>query len=142
MEGKLDQKSGMKDVEIGRRWFNWVRTVPALRSLDRASRQINLNRRGYRQVNLEIDGFLVVEGNLLALALRVLRRRRFRFAVTVGRAAAFRARHEILIARDATTPNKGSEEQQSQKRVCQGSTHGSASQYTNSSAGRRSGGSA
>ncbi len=62
---------------------------------------------------MKIERLVMVECNLLALALRVLRRRFFGFAITVRGTTAFRARpHEILFARNATAPNKGCQQQQ------------------------------
>jgi hypothetical protein len=118
-ERELDQKSGMEDLQIRRRWFDRVDAVPQFQAFDGAERQVDLDRGQNRQIDVVINRLLMVEGDLVAFAPGLLLGRRlFRFAVTVRRAAALRpSEHKILLARDAPTPDKGGEEEQGKKRT-------------------------
>jgi hypothetical protein len=102
----------MEDLQIRRRRIDRNderrQTFPVS---DSAEREIDFDSRNRRQRDLVIDRILMIESDLLAFALWVLRgRRRFPLAVTVGRATTPSARpHEILVAGDAATPDKGSQ---------------------------------
>jgi len=62
--------------------------------------------------------FLVIEGDLVAVAGRAVFERCLPFAMPVRIAAAVRlSEHEVLFARDAAAPQQGSQEQQRKKRT-------------------------
>ncbi len=68
MKGELDQKRGIKDLQIRRGWLDQIHTVPAFQRLDRADRQVYLKHSDCCQVDVEIDRLLMVKGNLFAFA--------------------------------------------------------------------------
>jgi hypothetical protein len=105
----------VEGLQIGRGWLYWIRIAPQCKRLDRAQWQ-RKRVNGDRQINVDIDGFLMVESNLLAFAPCVLLCRRVLLAMAVMRTAAFRARpHEVLFAGNATAPHKSREKQQRKK---------------------------
>jgi hypothetical protein len=110
-EKELDQKSGMENLQIRWRWLDRVYAIPAFPTFDWAYKNIHFGHGDHRQLDVLINGFVMVEGDLGAIASWVLIGRRFlRFAVTVGRAATFGAsEHKILFAGGAPTPDKCSE---------------------------------
>ena len=58
-------------MEIGRRRLDRISTLPALKRFDRAGGHIDLshlNRGDERQLNVEIERFLFVEGNEFAVS--------------------------------------------------------------------------
>jgi len=55
-------------LEIGRRRLDRIRTLPALKRFDRGDGHIDLDCGDGRQLNVEIDRFLIVEGNEFAIA--------------------------------------------------------------------------
>jgi hypothetical protein len=101
----------MENLQIRWRWLDRVYAMPAFPSFDWAYKNIHFGQCDHRQLDVLINGFVMVEGDLVAVASRVLFGRRFvRFAVTVRRAATFGAsKHKILFAGDAPTPDKCSE---------------------------------
>jgi len=117
----------MQDLQIRRRGFDRIDPEQEFQPLDCAQRQVDLYHCDNRQIDVVIDRFFIVEGDLVAFASGVVFCRRFfRFAVTVWGAAAFRARpHEILVARDAAAPYKSGEHQQRKQRIGEGSAHDS-----------------
>ena len=112
-------------MQIRWRWLDRVYAMPAFPSFDWPYKNIHFGHCDHRQLDVLINGFVMIEGDLGALASRVvLGRRLFRFTVTVGRAAAFStSEHKILFARDAPTPDKSSEKEQRKKRTGESSTH-------------------
>ena len=104
-----------------------TRLTPCQRSrLSIAGRgNIHFDRRNKRQIDVVINRFVMIEGDLGAFASGILLGRRlFRFAVAVRRATAFRpAEHKILFAGDAPAPDKGREEEQGKKRTGESSAH-------------------
>jgi hypothetical protein len=115
----------MENLQIRRRWLDRFYAMPGFHALDYARKNIHLGNHDKRQLDVVINQFVMIEGDLGALASRVLLSRRlFRFAVTVRRAAAFRtSEHKILLARDAPTPDKGREKEQGKKRTGESSAH-------------------
>jgi len=115
----------MENLQIRGRWLDQSYTMPGFPAFDSGWKSIHLGRRDNRQLDVVINHFVMTEGDLGALASGVLLGGRlFRFAVTVRRAAAFgTSEHKILFARDAPTPNKGSDKEQGKKRVGESSTH-------------------
>ena len=115
----------MENLQIRWRWLDRVYAMPAFPSFDWPYKNIHFGHCYHRQLDVLINGFVMIEGDLGALASGVLLGGRlFRFAVTVRRAAAFgTSEHKILFARDAPTPNEGSEKEQGKKRVGESSTH-------------------
>ncbi len=115
----------MENLQIRGRWLERFYTMPGFQAFDCARKNIHLVRRDNRQLDMVIDHFVMIEGDLGTLASGVLLGGRlFRFAVTVRRAAAFGAsEHKILFAGDAPTPHKGREKEQGKKRVGESSTH-------------------
>jgi hypothetical protein len=110
-EQELDQKSGMENLQIRWSWLDRVYAMPAFPSFDWLYKNIHFGHCDNRKLDVLINGFVMVEGDLGAIASRVLFGRRFfRFAVTVRRAAILGApEHKILFAGDAPTPDKCSE---------------------------------
>ena len=115
----------MEDLQVRWRRFDRADAGPALYALGSGNKNSHFDGRDMRHIDVMINRFVVIEGNLSAFApSSLLGWRLFRFAVAVRRAAAFRtAKHKILFAGDAPTPNKGSEKEQGKKRVGESSTH-------------------
>jgi len=90
----------MEDLQIRWRRLDQANELPAFHALDSREGNSHFNRRDERQVNVVINRFVVIEGNLIAFATGLLLGRvLFRFAVAVRRATSFRARpHEVFVA--------------------------------------------
>jgi len=88
----------MEDLQIRWRRLDEANELPAFHALDSAER--NNHFPDHRQSDLVINRFVMIEGNLSALATGDLLGRRFlRFAVAVRRATTLRARpHEVFVA--------------------------------------------
>jgi hypothetical protein len=115
----------MENLQIRGRWLDQFYTMPGFPAFDGGWKSIHLGRRDNRQLDVVINHFVMIEGDLGALASGVLLGGwLFRFAVTVRRAATLRtSEHKILFARDASTPDKGSEKEQGKKRTGENSAH-------------------
>jgi hypothetical protein len=115
----------MENLQIRGRWLDRFYTMPGFQAFDGGWKSIHLGYRDNRQLDVVIDHFVMIEGDLVTLASGVLLGGRvFRFAVTDRRAAALgTSEHKILFAGDAPTPNKGSEKEQRKKRVGESSAH-------------------
>ena len=67
----------------------------------------------HRQIEMEVDGLVMLEGDLVALARRAVFRGCFPFAMAISRAATMcLTEHKVLFARDAAAPDQGGEEEQ------------------------------
>jgi len=85
---------------------------PLRKRLEYERRQAGRDDSDQRQINMKIERFLMIERNLFAFAAALRRLGRFRFALTVRSATAFRSRpHEVRFTRDATAPDKSRQKQ-------------------------------
>ena len=105
-ERELDQENRVEYLQIRRRWLRQPDAVPAFYPLDCGRRSVHFRHCDDRQINVLIDRFVMVEGDLRALASGILFGRRcLRFAMAVGRTATLRpSEHEILFAGNAAVP--------------------------------------
>lgn len=118
-------------MQIRRRWLDRDSTMPAFQRLDWLGRKVDCKDSNYWLFDVDIDRLVTVVRNLFTVAIRFLRCRRFRLAMSLWRATTFRTRqHEKLFARDATAPDKGSQQQQRKKRTGKSASHGSTSKVT------------
>lgn len=96
----------MEDLQVRRGWLCNSRVAPNWRSFTTEQQHFKRGESDYRQIDMEINRFLIIEGNLLALAAGLLLAWRLRLAVPVRRAAGFRALpHKVLFARYASAPH-------------------------------------
>src|SRR5579883_1602226 len=95
VEGELNQEGGMEDLQIRRRRIGRGRIAQAWQKLNIASRQRDpLDRGDDRQIEMEVNSLLMIEGDLVAIAARAVFDRSFRFAMPIRTAAALRLRSE------------------------------------------------
>ena len=74
----------MEDLQIRRRRLDQAKSVPAFCTFDCGQRSNYFDGRGKRQIDVVVNCFVVIEGDLSAFASGILLGRRFlRFAVTV-----------------------------------------------------------
>ncbi len=109
----------MEDLQIRRRRIGRGRIAQAWQKLNIASRQRDpLDRGDDRQIEMEVNSLLMIEGDLVAIAARAVFDRSFRFAMPIRTAAALRlSEHEVLFAGNAAAPEQGGDKQQRKKRT-------------------------
>jgi hypothetical protein len=115
----------VEDLQIRRRRLDQDKSVPEFYTLDSMERNSHFDRYDHRQIDMVINRFVVIEGNLVAFAPRVLLGWRFlRFAVAIRRAAVLRTtEHKILLAGYVATPDKRREEEQRKERTGKNSAY-------------------
>jgi hypothetical protein len=116
----------MKDLQIGRRGIDQFRATPNFQRFDDAQRPLDLDCGNNRRRDMVIGRSLMLKGDLVAVASGdLLSRRILRFAVTVGRAAAFCPAERIeLLAGDAPATGKCREEQKGNTQTGEHFAHG------------------
>ena len=66
----------MENLQIWWRWLDRFYVMPAFQAFDCAWKQIHLGHRDIRKLDVVINQFVIIEGDLGALASGVLLRRR------------------------------------------------------------------
>jgi hypothetical protein len=124
-ERGLNQERGVEDLQIGRRRLDQAKSVPEFSTLNSMERNSYFDRHDHRQIDMVINRFVMIEGNLVAFAPGVLLGWRFlRFAVAIRRATVLRtAEHKILLAGYAATPDKRREEEHRKERTGKNSSY-------------------
>lgn len=115
----------MEYLKIRWRWLDRGDAVPAFYALDCGRKSIHFRQIDDREIDVVIDRFVVVEGNLSARASGILFSWRcFRFAVAIGSAATLLpSEHKVLFAGDAASSDKSDEEKQRENRTGESPTH-------------------
>jgi hypothetical protein len=108
----------MKSLQIGRGRVDIRCARPLIKRLSAAPKDIPSSHGNHRQMRMEVDRLLVLQGNLLTFTPSVGLLRLFCLATTVPTTAAFHSRpHKELFARDASTPKECREQKQREKRT-------------------------
>ena len=82
--GISDQESGVEYLQIRRGRLYWRIAVPSCNRIDHVQGQTKRDNRDYLQIDVKINGFLVVKGDQFAFALGVILRGAFCLAMAIG----------------------------------------------------------